>query len=176
MITKNRIIADIREEVIKRGGLPGTFLPKTETPRYDVMFLAEMPTNKISIDNDESINFNATARDKFFINSLSNYGMAGSYVTDIVKGRDIPRTPTEKEVIEWKDILLREIKGIDPKLVVVIGKRNYYKNYSPFIKKYLPVGIKDDWVFHYCSQVTRDKFTKRFVEVFEKYNNILGAI
>jgi hypothetical protein len=174
--TANKLIEDINVKVKRKGGLPGSFLPKAVAPRHDVMFLAEMPTNKVSVNNDEHENFNATARDRFFVDSLKTYGVVGSYVTDIAKKRNSPRRPSDKEIVEWREILLEEIIAIDPKLIIIIGKRNYYENYMPFIKQYIKKGIADDWIFHYCSQVPRNKFTRRFVEVFEKHKKMLYDI
>jgi hypothetical protein len=72
--------------------LGGIFLPKGSPEQFDFMFVAEMPSmNEPKKNNNENFNFGVTARDRFFQEMMIKYDVAGSYVTDIVKKRDIPR-------------------------------------------------------------------------------------
>ena len=80
--------------------LAGVFLPKGYKKRFDIMFVAEMPSMNESKDDSikDNFNFDVSERDRFFQEMLIKYNIAGSYMTDIVKARDVPRQPTEKEI------------------------------------------------------------------------------
>jgi uracil-DNA glycosylase family 4 len=99
---------------------------------------------------------------------LIKYGVGGSYVTDIVKGRDTARKPTKTEIQKWLPFLIEEINIIQPRTIIVLGKRTYESSFRPFIEPLIPKNIKIDYVFHYCSQVPRVKFEKKFSEVINK--------
>lgn len=151
--------------------LSGMFLPKDSQKQFDFMFIAEMPSMnepKKKGGNNESFNFGVTARDRFFQEMMTKYNVAGSYVTDIVKARDIPRRPTEREIQRWLPFLLKEAEILQPKYIVVLGKTNYENNFKRFIEPLIPKGIRVDWVYHYSSQVPRNKFERRFKEVINK--------
>ena len=77
-------------------------------------------------------NFAETARDKFWQEMMIKYGVAGSYVIDIVKARDVPRCPKPDEVTRWLPFLLKEIEIIQPQTLVVLGKRTYEASFRPF--------------------------------------------
>lgn len=135
------------------------------------MFIAEMPSmNEHADDKNRNFNFDVTKRDKFFQEMMAKYGVGGSYVTDIVKERDVPRRPTKAEIQKWLPFLLKEIKIIQPKAIVVLGRRTYEASFKPFVVKerLAPGEIKVDYVFHYSSQVPRDRFGKRFAEVINQ--------
>ena len=132
------------------------------------MFLAEMPSMNVPIDYVEGQpipNFAETARDKFLQEMMRKYGVDGSYVTDIVKTRDVPRRPTRTEVENWLPFLLKEIEIIEPQTLVVIGRRTYDQSFRPFVAQHIPKNIKIDWVFHYSNQVPRQRFEDKFREV-----------
>lgn len=152
--------------------LGGVFLPKGSRKRFDFMFVAEMPSMnepKKKGDNKESFNFGVTARDRFFQEMMTKYGVAGSYVTDIVKERDIPRRPTRAKILKWLPFLIQEIEIMRPKYLVVIGKINYERNFIKFVEPEIEnKKIVIDWVFHYSPQVSRNKFEQRFKEVIRK--------
>jgi uracil-DNA glycosylase family 4 len=103
---------------------------------------------------------------------MVKYGVAGSYVTDIVKTRDVPRRPKPDEVTRWLPFLLKEIEIIQPQTLVVLGKRTYEQSFVPFVARNIPKNIKVDWVFHYSNQVTRKKFEDRFRQVVGKAKNL----
>lgn len=147
--------------------LGGVFLPKDSPRNFDFMFIAEMP----SMRNQEKViesNFDVSTRDKFFQEMTVKYGIGGSYVTDIVKEGDTPRQPTKNEIEKWLPFLLKEIEIIQPKVIIVLGKRTYERSFKPFIEFHLSKNIKIDWVFHYSSQVPRKKFEERFREVINR--------
>lgn len=163
-------LEDLNRSLNPKQELSGVFLPVGSQKRFDVMFLAEMPSmNEPKEKIGKSIpNFGVTARDMFLQEMMTKYGCAGSYVTDIVKTRDVPRRPRPEEVKTWLPFLLQEIEIIHPEAIIVIGKRTYDVSFKPFVEHQIPKGIKTDWVFHYCSQVSRPKFEKRFREVVGK--------
>jgi len=146
---------------------PGTFLPKGHKEQFDIMFLAEMPSMNQSKDASAQ-NFDATARDRFFQDMLVKYDVAGSYITDIVKARDFPRRPTEEEIKGWLKFLLEEIKIINPRVIIVVGQMTYYKSFQPFVEPLISKDIKIDYIFHYCSQVPKNKFEGRFKRIIGK--------
>jgi len=150
--------------------LGGVFLPTEMPKQFNFMFIAEMPSmNKPKKKYSENYNFNVTARDIFLQEMMTKYGVGGSYVTDIVKKRDVPRRPTETEIQEWRPFLLKEIEILQPKAIIVLGKRTYEASFKPFIESYIQdKNIKLDYVFHYSSQVSRYKFEQRFKEVVRR--------
>jgi len=149
--------------------LAGMFLPKGYKKRFDTMFVSEMPSiNKSKDDSiEENFNFDVSARDKFFQEMLIKYDVAGNYITDIVKTRNYPRRPTEKEIKEWLNFLLEEIRTISPKIIIVVGKMTYEQSFRPFVEPLIPKNIKIDYIFHYCSQVSKNKFENRFKKVIK---------
>jgi hypothetical protein len=156
--------------------LPGRFLPKSSSPRFDIILLAEMPSMKVprgwnGVDN---YNFDLTKRDSFFQYMLVKHGIAGAYCTDIVKKRDVPRKPSAEEVRGWRDFLMKEIAIINPSLILVVGRRTYETSYEPCI---LPLDseITSDYIFHYCSQVPKQKFEYRLKETLERHRHLLNS-
>ena len=148
--------------------LSGVFLPVGSPKRFDMMFLAEMPSMNVPedwVEGQPIPNFAETARDMFLQEMMRKYKVDGSYVTDIVKTRDEPRKPTRTEIKSWLPFLLKEIEIIQPQTLVVLGKRTYEGSFRPFVAQHIPNNVKVDWVFHYSNQVTRKKFEDRFREV-----------
>ncbi len=96
---------------------------------------------------------------------MVKYGVAGSYVTDIVKARSQPRQPTKVEALTWLPFLLKEIAIIGPGVIVVLGKRTYEGTFLPHVAQKIPAGIRSDYVFHYSNQVPKSKFEQRFAAV-----------
>ena len=148
--------------------LGGKFLPEGLEKRFDFMFVAEMPSMNEPGKISANFNFNLTARDKFFQEMMVKYGVGGNYVTDIVKERSKPRRPTEKEIKKWLKFLLKEVKIINPKAIIVLGKRTYEQSFRPYVEPNIPGAIKVDYVFHYSSRVPKKKFEDRFREVVGK--------
>ncbi len=154
--------------------LGGMFLPEGFKEQFDFMFVAEMPSMnepKNKFGKKENFNFGVTAKDKFFQEMMIKYGTAGSYVTDIVKERDIPRRPTREEIKKWLPFLLQEIDIVNPKVIIVIGKRTYDDSFKPFIEPLIPKEIKTDYVFHYSQQgaKTNAEVDQRFGEVINRF-------
>jgi uracil-DNA glycosylase family 4 len=148
--------------------LSGVFLPVGSSKQFGVMFLAEMPSMNVPkdwVEGQPIPNFAETARDKFLQEMMIKYGVAGSYVTDIVKTRDVPRSPEPDEVTRWLPFLLTEIEIIQPQTLVVLGRRTYEASFRPFVAGHIPTNVKVDWVFHYSNQVPRKKFEDRFRQV-----------
>jgi len=154
--------------------LGGKFLPEGLPKQYDFMFVAEMPSMKMPKDWDGKSNYNFgefDARCRFFREMMVKYGVAGSYVTDIVNKRDAPGKPTKEEIQQWLPFLLKEIEIIEPKAIIVLGKRTYERSFKPFIEPLIPKGIRVEYVFHYSSQVSRNKFEQRFNEIISRIRN-----
>jgi len=154
--------------------LGGMFMPEKSPKSFDFMFVAEMPSMnepKEKLGENENFNFGVTARDKFFQEMMTKYSVAGSYVTDIVKARDIPRKPSKEEIQKWLPFLLKEIEIIQPKAIIVLGRRTYEASFKPFVEPLIPQEIKVDYVFHYSSRVPRNKFERRFSEVISRMRN-----
>lgn len=154
--------------------LIGVFLPKGSRKQFNFMFVAEMPSMNEPKDWDgkSNYNFDVTKRDKFLQDMMVKYGVGGSYTTDIVKERDIPRGPTKKEVQKWLSFLLKEIEIIQPKVIIVLGKRTYEVSFKPYIESLIPTEIKVDYVFHYGPRVSRNKFERKFSKVINRMKNI----
>ena len=168
MKDKIRKIEKLNKTLESQKELGGTFLPVGVKEQFDIMFIAEMPSMKTPKIINQDFNFKVTARDRFFQEMLVKYGVGGSYVTDIVKERNIPRRPTKEEIKEWLPFLLKEIEIIDPRAIVVLGKRTYDASFKRNVEPFISQNIKIDYVFHYSSQVPRSKFEERFAEVVDR--------
>lgn len=154
--------------------LGGVFLPNDSPEQFDFMFVAEMPSMNEPADWDGKSNYNFgkfDARCRFFQEMMIKYGVAGSYVTDIVKKRDKPRCPTKDEIKTWLPFLLKEVEIIQPKAIIVLGKRTYEVSFKPFVEPQVSKEIKIDYVFHYSSQVPRNKFERRFSDVINRISS-----
>lgn len=172
MKDKVKALSELNGQLSSPNQLAGLFLPPGSNERDDVLFIAEMPSMNEPKDRvlHQNYNFGVTARDKFFQEMLVKYGLAGVYVTDIVKSRNVPGKPTKKEIFDWLPFLMQEIKILDPQLIIVIGKRTFEASFMPYVYPKLKPDIACDYIFHYCSQIPRTKFEKRFSAVLEKYN------
>jgi len=153
--------------------LGGKFVPEEFEKQFDFMLVAEMPSMrepKDSKDLHTNYNFNG---DKGLHKAMIECNVGGSYVTDIVKERRKPGRPVEEQIIKWLPFPLEEIKIINPKFIVVLGKGNYDINFQPFIISKLPKTVKVDWVFHYSTRSRRQKlmFEQRFREVINELRN-----
>lgn len=175
MSDKLNKLAELNKTLKPPRELSGVFLPKGSQKQFDFMFIAEMPSMnepKEKFGKNENFNFGVTARDRFFQEMMNKYDVAGSYVTDIVKERDIPRRPTKNEIQKWLPFLLKEIEIIQPKALIVLGQRTYEASFKRHVEPLIPPkGIKVNYVFHYSSQVPRSKFERRFSEVINRMRN-----
>jgi uracil-DNA glycosylase family 4 len=153
--------------------LGGVFLPKGSPKQFEFMFVAEMPSmNEPKNKSTEGFcNFSVTARDRFLKEMMTKYGVAGSYITDIVKVRDIPRRPTKTEIKKWLPFLLQEVEIIQPKAIVVLGRRTYDASFRPFVKPHINEGIKVDWVWHYSQQGQKSN-----AEIEQKFGEVINGI
>jgi len=151
--------------------LGGNFIPDGFKPQFDFIFVAEMPSMREPKNpKDLHTNYNFKG-DKSLHKMMIECNVGGSYVTDIVKERKKPGRPVAEQIVKWLPFLLKEIKIIEPKFIIVLGKGNYDTNFQPFIEPKLPKTVKVDWVFHYStrSQRQRLKFEQRFREVISKF-------
>jgi uracil-DNA glycosylase family 4 len=170
MRDKIRSLIELNKTLSPPEELCGLFLPPRAKERDDVLLLAEMPSmNEPKGSNPNAYNFGVTARDRFFQEMLVKYNLAGVYVTDIVKRRDIPRRPTQNEIDQWLPFLQQEIAILNPNMVIVIGRRTY-DSFLRYVVSRLSNHFRHDFIFHYCSQVPRAKFEARLREVVAQYN------
>ena len=148
--------------------LGGNFVPDGFKKQFDFMFIAEMPSMREPKNiQDLYINYNFKG-DKVLLETMTNCGVGGSYVTDIVKERGLPGRPTEEQIKKWLPFLLKEIDIIKPKYIIVLGEGNYFCNFKPWVKSQIDERVKVDWVFHYSTQVPRLKFEQKFREVINR--------
>ena len=159
--------------------ISGLFLPDDSKKQFDFMFVAEMPSkNKPkNWDGVSNYNFNVTKRDKFLQKIMRYNHVDGSYVTDIVKEINIPRKPKPDEIKERLPHLLKEIKIIQPKAIIVLGKRTYV-SFRRFVEPLIPKEVLVDYVFHYSQQgaKTNTEVEQRFSEVINKMKSNLKLI
>jgi hypothetical protein len=154
--------------------LPGRFLPEGYPEQFDFMFLAPRPSMNVprGWDGNKNYNFDVTSKDKFFQRILVECGVAGSYVTDIVKKRAEPGEKiTSSEINEYLPFLLEEIDIIDPKFIILIGN-TAEKTFDEEIAHYIPKHIKITTVWHYSQQgaKTNEEIVRRFQEVISNFN------
>jgi len=175
MDTKLNKLEQLNKKLKPPQELGGIFLPRNHQEQFVFMFVAETPSMnepKNKSGENDNFNFDVTARDKFFQEMMTKYGVGGSYVTDIVKARDIPRRPTKAEIQKWLPFLLKEIEIIQPKAIIILGRRTYEVSFRPFVEPHIQdKDIKLDYVFHYSSRVPRKKFEQRFREVVNRMKN-----
>jgi len=176
---KLRRLKELNEQLNPPEELGGVFLPMGIKERFDIIFVAEMPSRNEPEDKllaNKNFNFNVTGRDKFLQDMMIKSGVAGSYITDIVKRRDVPRKPTKEEIEKWAPFLLKEIEIIRPRAIVVLGKRTYEGSFKPFIENLIPEGIIIKWVYHYSQQgsKTNEEVEAKFAEVVSKIKESLS--
>lgn len=155
--------------------LPGRFLPEGHPEKFDFMFLAPRPSMNVPVgwNGNKNYNFDVTAKDKFFQKILIECGVAGSYVTDIVKKRAKPGEKiTSSEIDDYLPFLLEEIDIIDPKFIILIGS-TAEKIFDKEIAYDIPKHIKVATVWHYSQQgsKTNEEIMLRFQEVIQNFNN-----
>jgi uracil-DNA glycosylase family 4 len=155
---------------VEQGGI---FFPEDHEEQFGFMFVAEMPSMNERCENPENKNFNfgVTAKDNFFKEIMIKHEVAGSYVTDIVKERNIPRRPTKEEIKKWLPFLLQEIEIIKPKAIIVIGEITYNKSFKPFVEPLIPKDIFVEWVFHYSQ-----RGAKTNIEVDQKFGEVINRV
>lgn len=152
--------------------LGGEFVPEGCPKQFEFMFVAEMPS--MSEPKDSTVdyhNYSATHRDEFLKEMMTRCGVAGSYITDIVKGRDIPRRPTKTEIEQWLPFLLQEVEIIQPNAIIVFGKRTYDGSFKPFVEPHISKDIKLAWVWHYSQQGAKSN-----AEVEQKFAEVINRI
>ncbi|KPJ56372.1 hypothetical protein AMJ49_05015 [Parcubacteria bacterium DG_74_2] len=175
MNTKLKKLENLNKLLKPPKELGGRFLPEGFRGQFDFIFIAEMPSmnEPKTLSKYKNFNFGVTARDRFFQEMLIKYGVAGSYVTDIVKQRDIPKKPAREEIKKWLPFLLKEVEIIQPKAIIVLGRRTYDASFKPFVEPFIPKNIKMDYVFHYSQQgaKTNTEVEQRFSEVIRKIRN-----
>jgi uracil-DNA glycosylase len=103
----------------------GRFIPKiSETINTQVMFVAEMPTFPSKKDKwNPRDNFFLTKSDLKFVKLLNKLGLAGCYITDVVKKCALAGEPTEEDLQKFKPYLQKEISTLNPKVIVSLGER-----------------------------------------------------
>lgn len=170
MDRKLKSLEELNKQLTLPKELGGVFLPEGVKEKFDFMFIGEMPSmnEPKNWDGISNYNFNVTKRDKFLQDMMVKYAVGGSYITDIVKEIDIARMPIKDEIKKWLSYLLKEIDILEPRVIVVLGERTYKKSFQKYVEPFISKNIKVDYVFHYCSQVTRDKFENRFSEVVSR--------
>lgn len=166
------VLARLNEPLKRPAQLAGVFRPRGHPEQFRFMLIGEMPSlnQPFNADPDVNYNFDVTTRDRFLQEMMVKYGVPGSYVTDIVKERDVPRRPTAAEVKKWLPFLLAEIEILKPKVLVILGKRTYRASFKPWVEQHVTDGISVDWVFHY-SRNPKVMFERRFAEVINKHRS-----
>ncbi len=156
--------------------LPGRFSPGGYKECFDFIFLALRPSMNVprGWNGFSNYNFDAgAAPDNFFKEILINCGVAGNYVTDIVKKRALAdQRPTHEEIIEYLPFLIEEIEIIKPKVIILIGGE-VRRIFGRYIERHISEEIKSDWVWHYSQQgaKTNKEVLERFQEVINNFNN-----
>src|SRR3989344_5789349 len=111
MDEKLKKLDDLNKDLRPPRELSGVFLPVGSQKQFDFMFVAEMPSMKTPKDiSGLGGNFNVSAPDRLLQKMMIQCGVAGSYVTDIVKKGDVARKPTKAEIQEWLPFVLKEIE------------------------------------------------------------------
>lgn len=154
----------------------GRFIPNTK-----FMFVAEMPTSprNLARDYDPTDNFNLGHTDEIFLKIINDYGLGGSYITDIVKKTERARRPTEGEdelSISWIPLLAEELGYINPDVVIAVGESAY----SILNERKESLNIKNlELIWHparlrYPSNIS--KFREQIIKLSKKYElqNQLG--
>ncbi len=136
------ITSEVKRVAKSKPFCPGRFLPNTT-----VVFVAEMPSSKKKLWNLNN-NFFISKTDKCFVDILNRNGLGGSYITDIVKTCSKARRPTKAEINNFKDVLLREVAVIKPKLVVALGESAFQILSDADFKQGIPFKIYKSFVWH----------------------------
>jgi uracil-DNA glycosylase family 4 len=152
--------------------LGGEFVPEGCPKQFEFMFVAEMPSmSKPKNSTGVYRNYSAAAPGGKFLNEMmTKCGVAGSYITDIVKTINIPRRPTKMEIEQWLPFLLQEVEIVQPKAVIVFGKITYHRSFEPFVEPHIPKHLKVAWVWHYSQQGAKSNadVEQKFAEVINR--------
>ena len=173
MDDKIQKLKELKKKLICPHELGGEFVPEGCPEQFEFMFVAEMPSmSEPKNATADWHNYSAAAhRGEFLKEMMTKCGVAGSYITDIVKGRDIPRRPTKTEIEQWLQFLLKEVEIIQPKAIIVFGKRTYDGSFKPYVEPHIPKHIKVDWVWHYSQQGAKSN-----AEVEQKFDEVINRL
>jgi uracil-DNA glycosylase family 4 len=130
-----------------------------------LMFVAEKPATDKPFTRPQ---------DKYLYCLLQKYGLGEAHVTDLVKCRGKVRVETkeerclrEKEYINCRDFLKKEIKLINPKLIVAFGNKSYVE------LKELNLGIELKEVQHYSyRKLSKQKLENDFKQIARLYKQL----
>jgi hypothetical protein len=142
----------------------GRFFPSTKFIK--VMFVAERPTipRPRSLWNPRD-NFYLSSTDRRFVKILNDYGLGGSYITDIVKS--CAEAGSDIDDINHYIFLKQEIEIIKPKIIVALGNKAFNKLQE--IKEEINLTTKLEKIWH-------PSYPRRIKNGWNKYRNQIKRI
>jgi hypothetical protein len=125
-----------------------------------------------------------TKRDEFFYGQLKANGFQDAHITDLIKLKSTNKKITELEKSpDFEDqccFLHEEMKIIDPKLIVFLGKK-VQDLYNQYLKeRYTDIkGITTKRIPHYSyrwgnDKRIKEKFSEKMKDIKKQYKNALG--
>jgi len=125
-----------------------------------------------------------TKRDKFFYGQLKANGFQDAHLTDFIKLKSKNKENTELEKSpDFKgqcDFLVKEIRIIDPKLIVFLGKKVQDLFEQNLRERYTDIkGITTERIPHYSyrwgnEKRIKEKFSKKMKDIKKQYKNAVG--
>jgi uracil-DNA glycosylase family 4 len=115
---------------------------------YRVMFIAESPSTKggkgiFPAEAGFDVKY---AADKLFFDARKKFGLENCYLTDYIKCGVPSGKPTVNKVNNCVHYLCEEIKDVNPKVIVTVGKYFYYidgiKRKSPIFSDFIVYEFK----------------------------------
>ena len=156
-----KLRSKIIDEVYKKRWEEIWFFPQYKEVRGVKGFLGTAPIMFVSIN--PSFGMYPSRADIFYYRNLKKQGFGNAHLTDVYKAKrrnvDVRDLFNNKKLLEEaKHYLAEEIKIIQPKLIVGIGK-SYQQQYEGIFKKYrIPLGF----IPHYAPQFANQRTKKRF--------------
>lgn len=156
-------------------------VPGDGSPDADIMFIGEAPGKQEDLEGKPFVG----AAGKFLAEMLEGIKLTRDdvYITNIVKYRPPEnRDPTPEEIKECLPFLVRQIKIIQPKLIVLLGRHAmnvFFPNFRISQVHGKPVRMKNQVympLFHPAAALYNGSMRETLIEDFNKIPQILEKI
>lgn len=184
---KQRELEKVAEDIAKREVCASLSknctnpVPGTGNPDSDIMFIGEAPGKQEDLEGQPFVG----AAGKFLSEMLEGIKLTRDdvYITNIVKYRPPEnRDPTPEEIKECLPFLVRQIKIIQPKLIVFLGRHAmnvFFPNFRISQVHGKPVRMKNQVympLFHPAAALYNGSMRETLISDFNKIPQILEKI
>lgn len=168
-------IESCKECKIGKNGMP---VPGEGNANADTVFIGEAPGRNEALTGRPFVGRSG----KFLRENIKAIGLTDSniFITSPVKYLPDYITPTEKDIEHGKIHLIKQLKVINPKLIILLGSvacRTILEEKIPVSKKHGTVIEKKDKryviMYHPAAAIRFQKIRKIFVDDFKKIKSLL---